>query len=491
MNTTIPYESLETISKKFSILLVSDNIANIHPELTQKFDKVFVTTNENEIIELIKEENTVVNFVFLDAETVGLNWLSLIHTIRKYKYDMPIALIMKLDEPDRLTTAIAIGITQCLFHPITPSRLRFVIVDMVNKLKNKLDAKELFYKKQEERLLDIANASARKIIQDIPFPMFVFKESEVLFANKSLYNLFIHKKINIQKKISLHDIEKLFDNINENIYFSSISVGKSLDVKYHYKDTTLKKVFIPTKFFIQLNIDHDDYTVIILNDIASHLMQIKMMTYQKQKVDSYKEVIEELLARRIFKESAKAVTKSLAIENTKNNTFDKGLSDKEVALLRKSNQLKISAQEYIEHLDDSSYEEINELNAIESDIQGAIDIFIRHARKASIVEVARLFEVYGTTIKSLIEFVDLGNAICSLSDFIRSLDDEEIIKNTIAIHMLFENLYEDLVQWRTNIFSTKVAVDIHYLDSSIFSSVLQLQLNISNDNDLSDDFELF
>lgn len=46
-------------------------------------------------------------------------------------------------------------------------------------------------------------------------------------------------------------------------------------------------------------------------------MQIKMMTYQKQKVDSYKEVIEELLARRIFKESAKAVTKSLAIENTK------------------------------------------------------------------------------------------------------------------------------------------------------------------------------
>ena len=141
MTMTVPYENLETISKKFSVLLVSDNIANIHPELTRKFDKVFVTTNENEIIELIKEENTVVNFVFLDAETVGLNWLSLIHTIRKYKYDMPIALIMKLDEPDRLTTTIACGITQCLFHPITPSRLKFVIADMVNKLKNKLDAK--------------------------------------------------------------------------------------------------------------------------------------------------------------------------------------------------------------------------------------------------------------------------------------------------------------------------------------------------------------
>lgn len=491
MNITVPYESLETISKKFSVLLISDNIANIHPELTQKFDRVSVTTHENEIIELLQEETTVVHLVFLDAETMGLNWLSLIHTMRKYKYDIPIALMMKLDEPDRLTTAIAIGITQCLFHPITPSRLRFVLSDMVNKLKNKLDAKELFYKKQEERLLDIANTSARKIIQDIPFPMFVFKDSEVLFANKSLYKLFIHKKIHIQEKMFVHDIEKLFDNMTDDILFSSISSGKSLDVKYHYKDSTLKKVFIPTKFSIQLGIEQDDYTVIVLNDIASHLMQIKMMTYQKQKVDSYKEVIEELLARRIFKESAKAITKSLAIENSQESTLDKGLSDKEIALLRKSVHLKISAQEYVDHLDDSSYEEINELHAIESDIQGAIDIFIRHPQKGSIVEVARLFEVYGATIKSLIEFVDLGNAMCSLSDFIRSLDEEEIIQNTLAIHTLFENLYEDLVQWRTNIFVTKVAVDIHYLDSSIFSSVLQLQLNISHDNDLSDDFELF
>ena len=78
-----------------------------------------------------------------------------------------------------------------------------------------------------------------------------------------------------------------------------------------------------------------------------------------------------------------------------------------------------------------------------------------------------------------------------MSDYIRSLDEAEITQNVKAIETLFDNIVADLEQWRINIFEHKIAVDIHYLDSSIFSSILQLQLNLSNDTDLSDDLELF
>lgn len=327
--------------------------------------------------------------------------------------------------------------------------------------------------------------------------MFAFNdEGEILFVNQHLTKLFADKKLSTKQNITLGNIETIFENMNDAKSFMALRGGKHLDIQYNYKSERSKKIFIPTKFVAKPNIldTNIHYNVVVLHDIAPILMQIKVMTYHQQKADNYKEVIEELLARKVFKESSKAIIQKVSVTSTTTTTiFDDRLSDKEIMLLRKSVQYKISAIDYVKSLDYESYEEVYELSSTESELQSAIDIFVQESSQATLLKIAQLFEIYGNIVKSLIEFIDLGNAICSLSSFIYDLEEESINQHTKMINMLVQNLLEDIMQWRVNIFEDKIAIDIHYLDSSIFSSVLQFQVNISSDATSNDetDFELF
>lgn len=474
---------LSSKNNHFSVLLITDMPETILPDLELAFQKIYISNNDKEALNIFLDNH--IDLVFLDIDTVDVHWLDIVLKFREHLYDIPISIIISAEDKNQLTTVISMGFNQCLLKPIDPSRIKFVINDMINNLQHKKDAQELSYLKQKE----IAAASALNIIQGIPAPIFVFKGSDILFSNKSLHSLFRNKHLPVKEKMTLLDIETLFENMTSLNQFSHIKEGKSLTIHYHYRDATLKKVFVPTKFPISLEIE-DPCFVIVLSDIAPHLMQIKMMEYQKQKVVSYKEVVEELLARRVFHESSHAIT-SPARNNFKENTYDQTLSDYELQLLRKSIPIKITAKEYVENLDVTAYDDIHELATLTDDLFTNIELFLQEPSKETIVKVAQLFAIHGNIVKSLIEFVDLGNAIYSLNEYICSLDEEEIRSNAKTIHTLFINLLEDLVQWRINIFETQVVIDIHYLDSSIFSSILQLQLNISKDYDFSDDFELF
>ncbi len=493
MQINLNHYNLSKIAKKFSILVVAEQVSALLSELNSLFHSVVICNTEEDALRLFDEKKS--DLVFIDASIEGLNPISLVQSLRQKVYDLPIALLSEGRDLDQLTMMIASGITHCLFKPISTERLQFVLYDMATKLQDTLQAKESYYAQQKKKSNAIIAITAETIIQDIPLPMFAFtNEGEVLFVNQHLSKLFTAKKLPVKQNLKLEDIETIFENMDDAKSLIALRDGKHLDIKYNYKSESSKKIFIPTKFVAKLNgLDVDiSYNVVVLHDIAPILMQIKVMTYHQHKADNYKEVIEELLARKVFKESSKALIQKIVIEPS-SNAFDDRLSDKEVMLLRKSVHYKICAIDYVKNLDEESYEEINELSTTEAELQAAIDTFAQDSSKAAILKIARLFEIYGNIVKSLIEFIDLGNAICSLSSFIYDLEEENIDKHTVMINTLVQNLLEDIVQWRVNIFEDKIAVDIHYLDSSIFSSVLQFQINISSDSSAGDenDFELF
>ena len=472
----------------FSLLIISNHIDQLLPNLTHYFSQIHIAVNSEDALALF--EKNEIDLVFVDTDVEDLNWLSLVHKLRQTVYDIAIVPLITLNNPDRLTTLISIGISQCLIKPFTPAKLQHVIDDMIIKLQQKKDAKELFYLKEQQTKHDLETLSALQIIQGIPFPIFAFQNDKILFANTNLYSLFSAKKIDTTREISLSDIESLFENTTDQHHFSTLKQGKSLEIHYHYTDTSLKKVFVATKMTLASLTNDEAYSIVFLQDIAPHLMQIKMMAYQNNKVESYKNLIEELLARRIFKESSQAITKTVQ-SVFQENSLDQMLNVQELSILRKSTSFKIDAQDYIANLDASSYDDVFELGSLTKELQSEIEFFSYEPTQEAAMKVAQLFEMHGKVVKSLLEFVDLGNAICSLLDYIKSLNEDDIQNNAAKIESLFSNLLEDLIQWRINIFETKVAVDIHYLDSSIFSSILQLQLNISDDPTPSDDFELF
>lgn len=473
------------LAKQFSILYVTCEKAELLEVLQGYFKEVFVVESASKALGIYHTKS--VDIVFIDADTKELSWLLLVKDLRKILYDMPIAIITEMNNADRLTTAITVGITQCIFKPVDMKRLSLVIFDMVNKLQNKLDAKELFYKKEQDKFNKIVCQTADDIIKKVPVPMFVFKEDVVLFANHELYKLFEAKKIEIEEIQHLKEITSLFDNCSKELDFQDLSLGKSLDKQYQYKDYSLKKVFIPNKFSVEMEGFGTCY-VVVFSDIAPFLMQIKMMRYQTHKSENYKALIEALLAKQLFTQTSESIPKYVTAHTS---SLDTKLSDKELQVLRKSTISRISAKEYVQDLDQTAYADVCELDTIEEDLQMAIDTFSMESSRAHLFEIARLFHLHGEVINALIEFLDLGNSVCSLSDFLYGLSDEELSEYASTVAMQCENVLGDLTQWRLNIFETQVAQDIHYLDSSIFSSILQLQLNLGESEDDGGDLELF
>ena len=405
MNNIINMEHYVKLAKSFSILCVCKDAYELLDDNVHIFKYGYVADNEKEAIELFDSKE--VDIVFIDIDTPGINWVSIVHTLRDKQYDLPICIATDVGRQDRLATAITVGVTQCLFKPINKARLDLVIFDIVKKLQYKKDAKELYYKREEERLQNLIASNIDSIIKDTPFPMFIFSGKEILFTNKQMKMLFENKGYEYQD-VTLKEIEELFENFDESMSFQSLPNGKHFNFQYNYKDKTLKKVFIPTKYGIELHNGGIKCSSVVLSDIAPLLMQIKVMQYQQSKAETYKDVIEELLIKNIFKTNDKSL-KTLITSEYKN--IDTNF--KEEALLRKSVVNKVSAREFVQEISEDTYEEIKELEGTEGELQTAIDSFTYLPHHENIKEIAKLFNIYGSIIASLVEFVDLGHAVCS------------------------------------------------------------------------------
>lgn len=166
------------------------------------------------------------------------------------------------------------------------------------------------------------------------------------------------------------------------------------------------------------------------------------------------------------------------------------LQSNEQHLLRQSFVQKTAAIDYVRDIGGDVLDEIRDLESLDQEwIEKLNTIEMEHT-----VENIRSFAdgvlgVYVRAINNLFEFTALAYALSSLGTFLKE-HAETVISEPSKVKtlvMLLEHLGADLTSWRDHIFSLQDTADIHYLDSSFFSSCMQIEQIIGNKEVATDD----
>lgn len=159
------------------------------------------------------------------------------------------------------------------------------------------------------------------------------------------------------------------------------------------------------------------------------------------------------------------------------------ITDEDKELLRKSFAIKTTAAAYISDIGGDIMDEILDLASVDDEWREKLSSFEEKPTNENLKNfVESVLGVYAHTINSLLEFTALSYALTSLGVFLK--DKADIITQDAAktktLLLLLENLGYDLVSWRKHIFELQDTQDIHYLDSSFFSSCMQIESIINN-----------
>ena len=172
----------------------------------------------------------------------------------------------------------------------------------------------------------------------------------------------------------------------------------------------------------------------------------------------------------------------------------RAVASEEKVLLRQSFTKKTSSVDYVSDLGGDILDEILDLASFDEEWREKLSTFEEEPTDENLIDFAdRVLGAYSHTISTLFEFTALAYALSSLGVFLKdraSLVVEDSAKTKTLI-MLLENLGYDLVSWRKHIFELQDTQDIHYLDSSFFSSCMQIEGIMSNKEiDVDDDNEM-
>ncbi len=155
-------------------------------------------------------------------------------------------------------------------------------------------------------------------------------------------------------------------------------------------------------------------------------------------------------------------------------------------------RVKVSALEFFHTIEDLEDIEgyMDSLKLLEEDIEETLTKKSALTTE-SLVGASEIFSKYGSFLGSLDEFRELSYAIFTLSSVLRSCNIQELEKNEKKVYRFLTSVIDDLVEWKKNIFITKEAVDIHYLDDSLLSSCAQLEalINQSSSRESIEDSE--
>lgn len=154
------------------------------------------------------------------------------------------------------------------------------------------------------------------------------------------------------------------------------------------------------------------------------------------------------------------------------------IHSKEQHLLRQSFVHKTTAVEYIHDIGGDVLDEIRDLASLDEEWKEKLSTLEEEPTTQNLRNfIDGVLGIYVGAINNLFEFTALAYALSSLGTFLKA-NDTMIIGDTKKLKtliMLMEHLGTDLSSWRDHIFGLQDAGDIHYLDSSFFSSCMQIE----------------
>ena len=208
----------------------------------------------------------------------------------------------------------------------------------------------------------------------------------------------------------------------------------------------------------------------------------KWIITQKITKKSYYEKVKKVYIG-VFNEFCKNY-KKVSTEELEDDEFffieDEGVDDS-IETMHYEDEEKISAKEYFEEnpIDNEDLEDIvvarNSFEEILDNYLEYDDNFVEDFRNT----LQRLNTALSFTFSTK-EFKDIGDALENLFFTLENIhgNSEEIEKLAYNILITF---IEDLIKWIESVFIIKSAVDIHYLDASLFANISQFKIIIEKE----------
>jgi len=184
------------------------------------------------------------------------------------------------------------------------------------------------------------------------------------------------------------------------------------------------------------------------------------------------------------------------VQETRRDTDDvMVVSDEAKKILSKTHDNVFSAVDYVNSTAISFLSKIDGLETINDETDKAILIFEKEPNKYNLSIIYDNFQEYAIILAELMEFEHLGFAVRTLINFLGTLTEEQFdVEKSKRLAAMLLNLLHDLSTWRENVFITQIARDIHYLDSSLLSSCIQIEAIFdekSLETNDDDDIEFF
>lgn len=476
------------ILKNYKILYCEDNVdlmKTFSLLLKGKTDNI-VCAKDGEIgLKLYHDEKP--DIVITDIEMPNKNGMDMIRDIRENNIDIPIIITTTHEDQKNFLDAIDLGVEKFLVKPLRKEPLLKALENTISHLEDKKIADEYRIRKETQKLRENTKDIITQFSEVFVEPILILQNDKMKYTNEAFGRL-----VGLDNLKILLENSSYFDNLLEKREGFCESLGHVIkDNPYENKISMhirkARKIFQVVAKEINFKGEEEKSIVYVFQNIT-------YMEYQRLKIQNYSLRLEDYLITSKYKRhGAKNDVKETQTEEIKTVVeTTRELADDEGNLLRKSHIDKIGAQDFISSLDDSIFEDIDELKESEEEIDTELYEFSNNPTKDMLNKIISKIDQYANAVKTLQEFDELAQALYSTRDIlstIESLDDETVSK----IKIFIENIFHDLKNWRVTIFEDSTTADIHYLDSSLFSSCLQFELDLTGvkPEDDEDDFEFF
>ena len=508
MKTTQEY------AKECTVLFIDDvdHVRDLVERMLKRlFKAVYIASNGKEGLTVYREQRP--DLIITDINMPEMDGLEMVQAIRSEDIEQKVIILSAHNDHSFFEKAINLKVDGYLIKPIDMDMLMKAVDNSVRLTVQKRQLEE-FTAQLEKRVqeeVEKNTAKDREMIRTLtsfmeasPNPVIAYDGKKVVFANNRMLELFGKSREDVVGTET--NVETLFEDrqgfirslkeCRPEIGEDRVSINKNKGIRMifrvlkhegHWLDNHLIKVYT-------------------FNDIT-------LSEYQKLKIKHYSDRLEDYI-KGVRRQSAKMLSAS-AQETDNPQTVTKPLSEPEKTvkaskaatreldemeshvLMRSHQGKEISSESYIKDIDSYVLEEIQELTELETEINDEILDFEEHKRVENLYRIAERLGRYASTISLLFEFEDLAYAVNSLSGLLSRIDhqctDETMIRK---VDLYLSNILMDLSNWRRTIFVDMNTKDIHYLDSSLFSAILQLEMVInppeeSGASDDDGDLELF
>jgi len=484
-------DKLPDIIRNYKILYCEDSkdlIATFSLMLKKVTDNIIYAKDGVEGIELYQKEKP--HIIITDIGMPRKDGIEMIKDIRKLDSKIPIVIITAQEDRSNLVNAIELGVKRFLFKPARKESLIGIIKDIVLELEDKRLADEYRVKQELEKLRENTKNVISQFSEVFIEPIMIIQNGKIKHLNRVFEKILDTKDM----ELFLKDI-RYFDNLLEKREGFCTSLAEFSE-KDHYKNKISiikngkRRIFQVVVKKVYFEDENDENSVYAFENIT-------FLEYQKVKIQNYTERLEDFIIASKYKKNSNDSKEKNLDEPPDTQEEMRKLDIEEEGLLRKSrvNACKMSSKEFMDSLDEYTLDDLEELSDCEKDIETSLFDFSDEPSKKRLDEVVFSIEKYLIAIKFFVVFEDLVKALVSVCDTLKSAEDLDESKLK-EIKMFLENIFYDLKKWRVSIFEDESTTDIHYLDSSLFASCLQLELSLTGvkpgeEEEDSDGFEFF